>query len=185
MAHGLDEEQAFYKGLGSVLAGKRALLERQLAPIGFRILPTQVRWLPGGWAAPGPSPPSPERELDARRIYVSLPNIHQSPPSTHTPTHPPPTPQQGTYFLVADFSGLLPPGSAEDDVQFCLRLTREAGVTLIPVSAFYADRATAPRTLVRFVFCKTDEKLNTACEKLRAYFGAAQPGGGGGAGGER
>lgn len=55
--------------------------------------------------------------------------------------------------------------------QFCLRLTREAGVTLIPVSAFYADRAAAPRTLVRFVYCKTDEKLNTACNKLAAYFG--------------
>lgn len=67
--------------------------------------------------------------------------------------------------------------------QFCLRLTREAGVTLIPVSAFYADRATAPRTLVRFVFCKTDEKLNTACEKLRAYFGVtARPGDGDGGG---
>lgn len=32
-------------------------------------------------------------------------------------------------------------------------------------------RATAPRTLVRFVFCKTDEKLQTACDKLRKYLG--------------
>jgi hypothetical protein len=139
---------------------------------------------------------------------------------------------QGTYFLVADFAGLLPAGSTEDDVevrgcccchlspavsvmvqqcshlpgqtppcvawprarrrllparrsspaqrssgppacclQFCYRLTREAGVTLIPVSAFHADRATAPRTLVRFVFCKTEQKLQTACDKLRRYFG--------------
>ncbi len=31
-------------------------------------------------------------------------------------------------------------------------------------------RSTAPRMLVRFVFCKTDEKLNTACEQLRTYF---------------
>ncbi|KAI3436192.1 hypothetical protein D9Q98_002247 [Chlorella vulgaris] len=83
-------------------------------------------------------------------------------------------PAEGTYFLVADFAGLLPGGSQEDDVAFCYRLTAEAGVTLIPVSAFYADRATAPRTLVRFVFCKTDEKLQTACDKLRAYFNAAK-----------
>ncbi|KAL4431641.1 hypothetical protein ABPG77_001483 [Micractinium sp. CCAP 211/92] len=83
-------------------------------------------------------------------------------------------PADGTYFLVADFSGLVPEGSTEDDVQFCYRLTKEAGVTLIPVSAFYADRATAPRTLVRFVFCKTDEKLQTACDKLRRYFAAGQ-----------
>lgn len=81
----------------------------------------------------------------------------------------------------------------EDDVAFCLRLTKEviagaswkgscgwrdqcncqaargtvccppnatplqAGVTLIPVSAFYESRDAAPRTLVRFVFCKVGE----------------------------
>lgn len=56
--------------------------------------------------------------------------------------------------------------------QFCYRLTREAGVTLIPASAFYADNATAPRSLVRFVFCKTDEKLQAACDKLRTYLAA-------------
>jgi N-succinyldiaminopimelate aminotransferase len=54
-------------------------------------------------------------------------------------------------------------------MQFCHRLTREAGVTLIPVSAFYEDRSVAPKSLVRFVFCKTDEKLAVACEKLEAY----------------
>lgn len=43
-------------------------------------------------------------------------------------------------------------------------------MTLIPISAFYDDRATAPRTLVRFAFCKTDEKLATAVGKLRAFF---------------
>lgn len=48
-------------------------------------------------------------------------------------------------------------------------------MTLIPVSAFYPDRATAPRTLVRFVFCKTDEKLQAACDKLRAYLLPAGP----------
>lgn len=58
--------------------------------------------------------------------------------------------------------------------QFCYRLTREAGVTLIPVSAFYADRSEAPRTLVRFVFCKTDAKLQAACDALRAYFAKQQ-----------
>jgi aspartate/methionine/tyrosine aminotransferase len=52
-------------------------------------------------------------------------------------------------------------------------MTKEAGVTLIPVSAFYEDRAAAPRTLVRFVFCKTDEKLGAACDALQRYFGQA------------
>lgn len=42
-------------------------------------------------------------------------------------------PGQGTYFLVADFRPLLPAGSTETDVEFCQRLTAEAGITLIPV----------------------------------------------------
>ena len=46
VAFGLDREQGFYTGLGGVLAGKRALLERQLAAIGFAVLPAQARRLP-------------------------------------------------------------------------------------------------------------------------------------------
>jgi aspartate/methionine/tyrosine aminotransferase len=53
---------------------------------------------------------------------------------------------QGTYFLVADVSSWLRPG--EDDVSLCKRLTAEAGVTLIPISAFYASDA-RPHHLVR------------------------------------
>lgn len=75
-------------------------------------------------------------------------------------------PAQGTYFLVADVSSLLRPG--EDDVSLCKRLTAEAGVTLIPLSAFYASDQ-RPHHLVRFCFCKNDEKLTSACEKLEAY----------------
>ncbi|KAL6766396.1 hypothetical protein ACKKBG_A35870 [Auxenochlorella protothecoides x Auxenochlorella symbiontica] len=79
-------------------------------------------------------------------------------------------PGQGTYFLTTDFSGLLPENSTEEDVEFCSRLTTEGGITLIPVSAFYEDRTTAPKQLVRFVICKTDAKLQAAVEKLEAYF---------------
>lgn len=64
MAFGLDSEQPSYCGLGAVLQQKRALLEHQLAEIGFSVLPAD-----------------------------------------------------GTYFLVADFAGLLPPGSTADDVE--------------------------------------------------------------------
>jgi hypothetical protein len=42
VAYGLDQEGGFYCGLGQVLAGKRALLEAQLADLGFAILPAQV-----------------------------------------------------------------------------------------------------------------------------------------------
>src|SRR5690606_18622214 len=43
-------------------------------------------------------------------------------------------PCQGTYFVSADLSAL---GLAMSDVEFCRRITVEAGVTAIPVSAFY------------------------------------------------
>ena len=43
-------------------------------------------------------------------------------------------PNHGTYFLMTDFRPLLPPGSTETDVDFATRLTKEGGVTTIPVS---------------------------------------------------
>ena len=44
-------------------------------------------------------------------------------------------PGQGTYFMIADIRPLLPPGSADTDVDFCQKLTEDVGVTLIPVRA--------------------------------------------------
>uniref|UniRef100_A0A7S3VSG2 Aminotransferase class I/classII large domain-containing protein n=1 Tax=Dunaliella tertiolecta TaxID=3047 RepID=A0A7S3VSG2_DUNTE len=75
-------------------------------------------------------------------------------------------PGEGAYFLVADASKFLRP--TETDVDFCQRLTIEAGVTLIPISGFYVS-PDPPKQLVRFAFCKDDSKLNTALDKLRAY----------------
>ena len=52
-------------------------------------------------------------------------------------------PTKGSYFVTADFSPL---GFAGDDVAFCRHITEQAGVTAIPVSAFYegAPPATTP-----------------------------------------
>lgn len=44
---------------------------------------------------------------------------------------------RGSYFVTADFGPL---GFAGDDVAFCLHITETAGVTAIPVSAFYEPR---------------------------------------------
>lgn len=88
---------------------------------------------------------------------------------------------QATYFLVADYQPLyaakrtklglderqLPTPS---DVDFCQRLTVEGGVTLIPVSAFYTDPNEAPKSLVRFVTSKTDQKLDAAIDALETFF---------------
>lgn len=57
----------------------------------------------------------------------------------------------------------------ETDVDFCYRITKEAGVTALPVSAFYVSDA-PPRNLIRFCFCKNDAKLEDAGQKLAKYF---------------
>jgi N-succinyldiaminopimelate aminotransferase len=67
----------------------------------------------------------------------------------------------GTYFITADFSAL----SDDDDRTFAKWMTRELRVACIPPSVFYASDA--PRSLLRFAFCKRDETLDLAAERLR------------------
>jgi len=76
-------------------------------------------------------------------------------------------PPAGAYYILADFSEISP----LDDVEFSLRLTREAGVTPVPASSFFHDPAMG-RKLVRFVFCKENHTLEAAAERLRAFTGA-------------
>ncbi len=74
---------------------------------------------------------------------------------------------EGTYFILADCSSW----GFENDVELCRYLTVEVGVGAIPPSAFYSDgHKGLASTLVRFCFCKTDEILAQAAEKLeKAY----------------
>ncbi|WP_291298583.1 aminotransferase [Elioraea sp.] len=74
---------------------------------------------------------------------------------------------RGSYFVSADFRPL---GFLGDDVAFCRWLTETAKVTAIPVSAFYADAATAPRHYARFAFCKNDATLDLALGRMEAAF---------------
>ena len=73
----------------------------------------------------------------------------------------------GTYFISADFRPL---GFNGDDVEFCTHITVEAGVTAVPVSAFYGDNP--PRHFARFSFCKPDDVLDAAIERLAKHFKA-------------
>ncbi|WEK52514.1 MAG: aminotransferase [Candidatus Kaistia colombiensis] len=73
-------------------------------------------------------------------------------------------PCAGTYFVTADFSPL---GLSGSDAELCQRMTVEAGVTAVPVSAFYDGDA--PATFVRFCFSKRDEILDGALERLGAW----------------
>jgi aspartate/methionine/tyrosine aminotransferase len=72
-------------------------------------------------------------------------------------------PISGSYYLMADVSGL----GFDDDVAFCRYLTSEIGVAAIPPSAFYADPTTAP-LLARFCFAKRSETIAAAAERLAA-----------------
>ncbi len=72
---------------------------------------------------------------------------------------------EGTYFLSVDIRSV---GFNGDDVEFCEHIIREAGVAAIPMSAFY--QAGDVRHFARFCFCKRDEVLDAAAEKLARHF---------------
>jgi aspartate/methionine/tyrosine aminotransferase len=78
---------------------------------------------------------------------------------------------EGTYFLAAGFRRF---DGAADDATFARRLTVEAGVAVVPVSAFY-DRD-PPTDLVRFCFCKRDEVLDEALARLARWAARPSPG---------
>ncbi|MER6027272.1 pyridoxal phosphate-dependent aminotransferase [Streptomyces sp. NPDC001851] len=69
----------------------------------------------------------------------------------------------GTYFITTD----IRPLGEKDGFAFCRSLPERAGVVAIPNAVFYDDReAGAP--FVRFAFCKREEVLREAAERLRA-----------------
>jgi len=71
-------------------------------------------------------------------------------------------PPEGAYYVLADFTGL----SELDDVAFSEWLTREIGVAPVPGSSFFREPSLG-RGVVRFAFCKTDDLLVAAAERLR------------------
>jgi aspartate/methionine/tyrosine aminotransferase len=73
-------------------------------------------------------------------------------------------PCEGTYFLTAGISKI----TNEKDLAFCERLVREAGVALIPLSAFF--QSATPDTFVRFAFCKQQSLIEQSLERLERYF---------------
>jgi methionine transaminase len=71
----------------------------------------------------------------------------------------------GSYFICASYAQI----SDEGDRDFCIRLTKEIGVTMIPVSAFYQNAK--DDKVVRFCFGKKQETLERAVEKLVKFEG--------------
>ena len=71
-------------------------------------------------------------------------------------------PPQGTYFVMCNHSAL----GKGDDRAFCRWLVESKGVAAIPPGSFYTDPASGA-DLVRFAFCKSDDLLRKAGERLR------------------
>ncbi len=70
---------------------------------------------------------------------------------------------QGAFYIMADFSDVFD----GDSMQFAQHLIREVGVASIPPGSFYCDdHRHIAQQYVRFAFCKTDDLLEAACEKL-------------------
>jgi len=67
---------------------------------------------------------------------------------------------KGSYFICAQYDRI----SDESDKEFAIRITREFGVAVIPVSAFYQDAT--DNKVVRFCFGKKEETLALAAERL-------------------
>jgi len=82
-----------------------------------------------------------------------------------TPVRP-----DGSYFILVDTSRLdvpVEPG-VRRDVSLCRWFTRTVGVVPIPPSFFYSPQHQyLTDNLARFCFCKTDEMLDEAAQRMR------------------
>ena len=71
---------------------------------------------------------------------------------------------EGTYFIMGDFSAVFD----GNDVEFCRHCIETIGVATIPPSAFFSARHRHhAENHVRFAFCKSDETLERAAERMR------------------
>jgi N-succinyldiaminopimelate aminotransferase len=68
---------------------------------------------------------------------------------------------QGTYFVQAD----IRPLGFDDGLELVRALPDKAGVVAVPTQVFY-DHAAAGAHFVRFAFCKRDEVINDAVNRL-------------------
>ena len=93
-----------------------------------------------------------QREYQARRD-VLLPVLEGAGFTTFVP--------DGAYYIMTDISAF----GFSGDVEFTKHLIREIGVACVPGSSFYSV-SNLGRQQVRFCFCKKDETLNRAAERL-------------------
>jgi aminotransferase len=93
-----------------------------------------------------------QQDYEARRDLI-LPHLEAAGFGTFRP--------DGAYYVMTDISAF----GFKDDVEFTRHLIREVGVACVPGSSFYSDPALGAQQ-VRFCFCKKDETLLLAAERL-------------------
>jgi aspartate/methionine/tyrosine aminotransferase len=93
-----------------------------------------------------------QREYQAKRDFL-LPALRQAGFKTFAP--------DGAYYIMTDISGF----GFRDDLEFTKFLITEIGVACVPGSSFYHHKQLGSQQ-VRFCFCKRDETLEAAAERL-------------------
>lgn len=93
-----------------------------------------------------------QTEYRARRDLL-LPTLEAAGFKTFVP--------DGAYYIMTDISAF----GFSDDVEFTKHLIREIGVACVPGSSFYSEPSLGQQQ-VRFCFCKKDETLHAAAERL-------------------
>src|SRR5438876_5611489 len=91
---------------------------------------------------------------EARRDLI-LPELERAGFGTFSP--------DGAYYIMTDISAF----GFKNDVEFTRHLIREIGVACVPGSSFYSDPALGSQQ-VRFCFCKKDDTLLLAAERLKS-----------------
>ncbi|HLE64146.1 MAG TPA: aminotransferase class I/II-fold pyridoxal phosphate-dependent enzyme [Pyrinomonadaceae bacterium] len=100
-----------------------------------------------------------QAEYHARRDLI-LPALEKTGFRTFVP--------DGAYYIMTDISAFGFP----NDIEFTKTLIREIGVACVPGSSFYSVAERGAQQ-VRFCFCKRDETLNLAAERLEKLRGLA------------
>ena len=94
-----------------------------------------------------------QKEYQSKRDFI-VPVLQQAGLKCEMP--------QGAYYVMTDISDF---GFA-DDIEFTKFMIREIGVAVVPGSSFYHDKSLGSQK-VRFCFCKKDETLEAAAERLQ------------------
>ena len=72
-----------------------------------------------------------------------------------------PIPSHGSYFQCYSYKDF----SEENDMELAIRLTKEYGVTTVPLSSFYQSKK--DDKVLRFCFSKKEETLKEAADRLK------------------